>query len=247
MCSRRPSSTATSTASSRRCTRYTTSRSPPARSARTTRGATSHGRRHGRDDRRSGHVRIEIVQRGAPDVALGFCHRDYHPGNVLWSRRQVSGVVDWTHACHGAPAVDVAHCALNLAVLFGTDVAAEFAAPLRAGRRARVVRRRHRRELGRRGTVAVALARRGPDRHHTSRAHRCRRRVPRARRTLTCGGVAVRAEARRARVRARCAHCSVPRSHAAGWPPFARRSHARRRAWRSRPRTRPCGCRPRGD
>lgn len=70
---------------------------------------------------------IEIVQRGAPDVALGFCHRDYHPGNVLWSRRQVTGVVDWTHACHGAPAVDVAHCALNLAVLFDIDVADEFA------------------------------------------------------------------------------------------------------------------------
>ena len=70
---------------------------------------------------------IEIVQRGVPDVPIGLCHRDYHPGNVLWSRGRVSGVVDWSHACHGAPAVDVAHCMSNISVLCGADVADEFA------------------------------------------------------------------------------------------------------------------------
>ena len=70
---------------------------------------------------------IEIVQRGVPDVPVGLCHRDYHPGNVLWSRGRVSGVVDWTHACHGAPAAAVAHCKSNVGLLFGAEVAADFA------------------------------------------------------------------------------------------------------------------------
>lgn len=43
-------------------------------------------------------------------------HRDFHPGNVLWRQGSVSGVVDWVHACLGPPAVDVAHCRLNLIV-----------------------------------------------------------------------------------------------------------------------------------
>jgi len=30
-----------------------------------------------------------------------FIHRDFHPGNVLWSRGRASGVVDWANACKG--------------------------------------------------------------------------------------------------------------------------------------------------
>jgi aminoglycoside phosphotransferase (APT) family kinase protein len=59
-----------------------------------------------------------------PNDAL--CHRDYHPGNVLWSRGTPTGVVDWSHACNGPRAADVAHCRLNLALLFGLDVANDF-------------------------------------------------------------------------------------------------------------------------
>jgi aminoglycoside phosphotransferase (APT) family kinase protein len=43
-----------------------------------------------------------------------FIHRDFHPGNVLWHRRQVTGVVDWQAACVGSPSIDVAHCRMNL-------------------------------------------------------------------------------------------------------------------------------------
>jgi len=62
-----------------------------------------------------------------PLVPTVLCHRDYWPGNVLWHGREVSGVVDWTHACRGPAAVDVAHCRRNLAVLFGLDIADDFA------------------------------------------------------------------------------------------------------------------------
>ena len=71
---------------------------------------------------------IEIVHTGVPETELVLCHRDFHPGNVLWSRGRVSGVVDWTHACRGAPAADVAHCRLNLITLFDLETADAFTA-----------------------------------------------------------------------------------------------------------------------
>jgi aminoglycoside phosphotransferase (APT) family kinase protein len=68
---------------------------------------------------------IEIAHSPRPP-SDALCHRDYHPGNVLWSRGTLTGVVDWTHACRGPRAADVAHCRLNLALLFGLDVANAF-------------------------------------------------------------------------------------------------------------------------
>jgi aminoglycoside phosphotransferase (APT) family kinase protein len=38
---------------------------------------------------------IEVFDGPPPMVEHSFIHRDYHPGNVLWSRGKVSGVVDW--------------------------------------------------------------------------------------------------------------------------------------------------------
>jgi aminoglycoside phosphotransferase (APT) family kinase protein len=54
-----------------------------------------------------------------------FLHRDYHPGNVLWSGGEISGIVDWVSGCIGPPEVDVAHCRANLAVLAGDPEAAD--------------------------------------------------------------------------------------------------------------------------
>jgi aminoglycoside phosphotransferase (APT) family kinase protein len=48
-------------------------------------------------------------------------HRDYHPGNILWSRRAISGVVDWATTSLGTPEADVGHCRANLV---GPDTAA---------------------------------------------------------------------------------------------------------------------------
>jgi Ser/Thr protein kinase RdoA (MazF antagonist) len=61
---------------------------------------------------------------GLPEVLV---HRDFHPGNVLWRRGTVSGVVDWQAACTGPAVADVAHCRVNL-LTFGPDAAARFTA-----------------------------------------------------------------------------------------------------------------------
>ncbi len=71
---------------------------------------------------------IEIARTPVPEAPTVLCHRDFHPGNVLWHHGRVAGVVDWTHACRGPAAADVAHCRANLALLFGLDVADDFAA-----------------------------------------------------------------------------------------------------------------------
>jgi aminoglycoside phosphotransferase (APT) family kinase protein len=59
----------------------------------------------------------------APAVLL---HRDYHPVNLLWEEERISGVVDWINACMGPRDVDVAHCRLNLALMYGMDAADAF-------------------------------------------------------------------------------------------------------------------------
>jgi aminoglycoside phosphotransferase (APT) family kinase protein len=68
---------------------------------------------------------VEISRGPAPDLPAVLLHRDYHPGNVLWRRGRVSGVVDWLGACAGPAAADVAHCRLNLLTM-GTEVAEHF-------------------------------------------------------------------------------------------------------------------------
>jgi aminoglycoside phosphotransferase (APT) family kinase protein len=70
---------------------------------------------------------IELAREPVPAHVPVFVHRDFHPGNVLWRRGQITGVVDWTHSCAGPAAADLAHCRANLALLFGTDAADVFA------------------------------------------------------------------------------------------------------------------------
>ncbi len=55
-----------------------------------------------------------------------FIHRDYHPVNLLWKNNRISAVVDWVNACLGPRGIDVGHCRLNLALLYGTEVADQF-------------------------------------------------------------------------------------------------------------------------
>jgi len=52
-----------------------------------------------------------------------FIHRDFHPANVLWVGGRLTGVVDWVNACVGPAGVDVAHCRVNLATLWGPETA----------------------------------------------------------------------------------------------------------------------------
>ncbi len=69
----------------------------------------------------------EISQGPAPVLPEVLVHRDFHPGNVLWRRGRVSGVVDWQAACTGPAVIDVAHCRVNLLTL-GTDATERFTA-----------------------------------------------------------------------------------------------------------------------
>lgn len=55
-----------------------------------------------------------------------FLHRDFHPGNLLWQRGRVSGIVDWGSSCAGPPEEDISHCRANLAGHHGQAVADEF-------------------------------------------------------------------------------------------------------------------------
>ena len=65
-----------------------------------------------RDDARRASCRL--FHRPVPTADIGFVHRDFNPGNVLWVRSRLSGLVDWQWACVGPRSVDPAHCRLNL-------------------------------------------------------------------------------------------------------------------------------------
>jgi aminoglycoside phosphotransferase (APT) family kinase protein len=71
---------------------------------------------------------IEVFARPVPDRATCFIHRDYHPGNTLWTGGRLTGIVDWTAASVGSPAVDLAHMRWNLAVDHGIEAADQFLA-----------------------------------------------------------------------------------------------------------------------
>ena len=77
------------------------------------------------ENRRVWERAFEVFSGPAPVSDERFVHRDFHPGNVLWRRAKVSGVVDWQAACLGPPAVDVGHCRTNL-FRYGLEVADRF-------------------------------------------------------------------------------------------------------------------------
>ena len=64
----------------------------------------------------------------APVSERVFVHRDFHPGNILWTGSAITGVVDWVSSCAGPPEEDIAHCRANLAIRLGQDWADEFLA-----------------------------------------------------------------------------------------------------------------------
>lgn len=68
----------------------------------------------------------ELVATAPPDRELVRTHGDYQHFNVLWSRRRLSALVDWSSSSVAAPERDVGRCRLNLAVLFSAEVAEDF-------------------------------------------------------------------------------------------------------------------------
>jgi len=71
---------------------------------------------------------LEVWRSAEPPYEPRFIHRDFHPGNVLWVRSRLGGVVDWANACIGPPGIDVATCRWNLADWAGTAAADAFVA-----------------------------------------------------------------------------------------------------------------------
>lgn len=80
---------------------------------------------------------LEALQSPAPATPRCFTHGDYQHFNLLWSRGQLTGVVDWVRPVASSPDLDVGHCRLNLTILFGWERAEQFrrAYEAEAGRR----------------------------------------------------------------------------------------------------------------
>jgi aminoglycoside phosphotransferase (APT) family kinase protein len=69
---------------------------------------------------------FELFHGGPPDGDRCFSHRDYQQFNLLWTGQSLSGVVDWVFSSYGSPDIDVAHCRLNLTVVYSAEMAARF-------------------------------------------------------------------------------------------------------------------------
>jgi aminoglycoside phosphotransferase (APT) family kinase protein len=64
----------------------------------------------------------------APQTPAGFIHRDFHPGQTVWSGDRLTGIVDWTTGSNGPYGIDLARMRINLALDYGVDVAGRFQA-----------------------------------------------------------------------------------------------------------------------
>ncbi|AMW10071.1 aminoglycoside phosphotransferase [Streptomyces qaidamensis] len=68
---------------------------------------------------------VDVIRRDPPPYEGCFLHRDFHPGNVLFTGSgadmRISGVVDWVETSWGPADLDVAHCSTALALLFGPE------------------------------------------------------------------------------------------------------------------------------
>jgi aminoglycoside phosphotransferase (APT) family kinase protein len=69
---------------------------------------------------------LEALRSPAPATPHCFTHADYQHFNLLWSRGQLTGIVDWVEPVVSSPDLDVAHCRLNLILLFGLERAELF-------------------------------------------------------------------------------------------------------------------------
>jgi aminoglycoside phosphotransferase (APT) family kinase protein len=67
---------------------------------------------------------IEVFHHPIPEVDVGFVHRDFHPGNILWRHNDLTGVVDWQAACRGPASIDPGHLRMNL-LLYNATLAEE--------------------------------------------------------------------------------------------------------------------------
>ncbi|MFF0088831.1 alpha/beta fold hydrolase [Streptomyces canus] len=68
---------------------------------------------------------VDVIRQDPPPYEGRFLHRDFHPGNVLFTGAgadlRISGVVDWVETSWGPADLDVAHCSTALALLHGPE------------------------------------------------------------------------------------------------------------------------------
>lgn len=64
---------------------------------------------------------VDVISHDPPPYEGHFLHRDFHPGNVLFTGAgptlRITGVVDWVETSWGPADLDVAHCSTALALL----------------------------------------------------------------------------------------------------------------------------------
>ncbi|WP_103510850.1 phosphotransferase family protein [Streptomyces sp. SM13] len=74
---------------------------------------------------------VDVIRREPPEYEGRFLHRDFHPGNVLFTGTgddlRISGVVDWVETSWGPADLDVAHCSTAVALLHGVPAGMRFA------------------------------------------------------------------------------------------------------------------------
>ncbi len=74
---------------------------------------------------------VALIDREPPAYRACFLHRDFHPGNVLFTGDgddlRIGGVVDWVETSWGPADLDVAHCSTALALLHGVAEGMHFA------------------------------------------------------------------------------------------------------------------------
>ena len=71
-------------------------------------------------------ARRQWAEVSATSQRRALVHGDYWPGNLLWLRGRLVGIVDWEQPRLGDPTRDVATCRGDLTILFGLSAADEF-------------------------------------------------------------------------------------------------------------------------
>jgi aminoglycoside phosphotransferase (APT) family kinase protein len=83
-------------------------------------------------DEKAWQVLVTVMAEREPAWEPAFLHRDFHPGNLLWEQEELVGIVDWTLACRGPRAVEIAHVRSNLALVDDVGAADRFLSAYRA-------------------------------------------------------------------------------------------------------------------
>lgn len=67
--------------------------------------------------------RVDTLANLRPEDQV-YVHRDFWPGNTLWTEQKLAAVIDWEGGAIADPALDVAYCAFDMQLL-GLNEAAE--------------------------------------------------------------------------------------------------------------------------